>query len=240
MSESKAKSLLMNPDPFQIIVSTITAQPFVTKEGRAYIYIDEEFALEQKLDYLRLCGYHVEAGTIETNKEHVFDDMYFAGVSMISVNEFDDGNDALLIDMNEIVSASVLTKETDLMNRKLTFALNYYYEMQDANLLTDEIYEEAMAQLQQAEYFIPIHMMKCQVENQIILPFMGQRPIIPIFSDIRLMGDYVLSSGEDPDAYGPWKLTWEQMKTIMTEHPEISYCVNCNTVNLMLDRAKFE
>lgn len=233
---SEIVDILMGPDPFYLLRSNVTKQPFLLEDGRALAYTDARYAMDQMLKYLQMSGYDVQPLIVSDNKTQIMEDLAAAGVKRISLNECDDGSEPLTDVMGSFVDVpeqdGFVSLEVPLVNMELCGIMNRFYQEIATRHIEKKLTDTLFEKLRSSCYLVPINSNACRAADQIIFPFFDDSTDIPIFTDFRLLGDWLTQSGQNPEEWATWVLDWNDLKTVMDEHPETTFYLNANTVDM--------
>lgn len=233
---SEIVDILMGPDPFYLLRSNVTKQPFLFEDGRALAYTDARYAMDQMLKYLQMSGYDVQPLIVSDNKTQIMEDLAAAGVKKISLNECDDGNEPLTDVMGSFVDVperdGFVSLEVPLVNMELCGIMNRFYQEIATRHIEKKLTDALFEKLRSSCYLVPINSNACRAADQIIFPFFDNSTDIPIFTDFRLLGDWLTQNGQNPEEWATWVLDWNDLKTVMDEHPETTFYLNANTVDM--------
>lgn len=237
---NKFVEMLKGPDPFFLIMSVVTYQPYLNEQGRAYVYTDT-FALSQMMSYLELSGDHVYRKLIASRKDLIFENMVCAGVTEISLNEQDSDDDVTVIDIREFVSSNQIPdnyagENMPVINRSFSNTLNRFYQELGRKTMRKELADELFQKLKRCWMVIPVNSHQAQISGQVIFPFLAGTSTVPIFTDYRIETEFLNQAGENYEDYWSWAMNWEGLTQFVTEHPEVNFRLNENTVNLLITR----
>lgn len=231
---SEIVDILMGPDPYYLLMSNVTKQPFLYEGERALAYTDAG-AMTQMESYLQLSGYDVFPYMVNDNKYQVAEDMMAAGVSMISLNECDDGKDLMADQIGafvEVPQDGFVALEVPLINMELSRLLNYFYQELSVRRSDKHVTDQLFEKLRTSSYLVPINIARCRVADQIIFPFFEDSSDIPVFTDYRICADWLAQCGESTDEWATWVVDWADFKNLMDQNPGTTFYLNNNTVNL--------
>lgn len=237
---SEITDILMGPDPFYLLFSGVTGQPFLTEEGRALAYTDARYAMDHMVKYLELSGYSILPMIINNNKTQIMEDVAAAGVKEISLNEGDDGMDPVTDLIGNFVEIPAqdgfVDMDTPLTNMELNGLLNRFYQELSIRHAEKKLSDALFEKLRSSAYLVPINISACKVSGELILPFFDNSSDIPIFTDHRLLGDWLTKNGHNIEEWGTWVMEWDDLRAIMDQNPGSTFYLNTNTVDLHITR----
>lgn len=233
---SEIVDILMGPDPFYLIFSGVTQQPFLVEGGRALAYTDARYAMDHMVKYLGMSGYSVIPMLVNNDKKQIMDDMVVAGVKEISLNESDDGNEPLVDTIGNFTDVppqdGYVDLDVPLVNMELSGIMNRFYQELSIRHIEKNMVDALFEKLRTSCYLIPINIASCKVKDQIIFPFFDNTTDIPIFTDYRLLGDWLTKNGHNLEEWGTWVVDWNDLKAVMDQNPGTTFFLNTNTVDM--------
>lgn len=233
---SEIVDILMGPDPFYLIFSGVTQQPFLVEGGRALAYTDARYAMDHMVKYLGMSGYSVIPMLVNNDKKQIMDDMVVAGVKEISLNESDDGNEPLVDTISNFTDVppqdGYVDLDVPLINMELSGIMNRFYQELSIRHIEKNMVDALFEKLRTSCYLIPINVVACKAKDQIIFPFFDNTTDIPIFTDYRLLGDWLTKNGHNLEEWGTWVVDWKDLKAVMEQNPGTTFFLNTNTVDM--------
>lgn len=231
---SEIVDILMGPDPFYLLLSNVTSQPFLYGDGKALAYTDAQYAMNQMLEYLQMSGYDVIPFLVNDNKPQVMQDMAVSGVKAISLNECDDGKIPLLDGIEAFTSIpkqdGFLSLEDPLVNIELCKLMNAFYQELAARRINKHLTDALFEKLRTSVYLVPVNLEQCKVD--VTFPYLEGTTAIPLFTDYRLCGDWLAMNNKTMEEWGTWALSWDDLKTLMDRYPGTTFYLNPNTVDM--------
>lgn len=240
---SEIVSILQGIEPFYLLISSVSHQPFL-KDGRLALAYTNKNSLRQMLEYLRLSGYQVEPLLINGSKPQLWEDMMAAGVQEITMDFYDDGREhevqpiEAFTDVPKCDGFSAM--DQPVINRELCRLINYYYQGLLGGQPNPEIEKQLIEKLYTSAFLVPLNLADCRGQDRIIFPYLRGSNTVPIFTDHRLLGDFLTQSGCLLDEYGMWVLSWDNICTLLKEKPDSSFSINDNTVAIRINAATLE
>lgn len=231
---SEIVDILMGPDPYYLLMSNVTQQPFLYEGERALAYTDA-MAMNQMESYLQLSGYDVFPFMVNDNKHQVAEDMMAAGVASISLNECDDGKDLMSDQIGSFVDVpqdGFISLEIPLINMELSRLMNFFYQELAIRRSDKHVADQLFEKLKSSSYLIPINIARCRVAGQVIFPVFENSTDIPLFTDYRICADWLNQCGESTEEWATWVVDWADLKNVMDQNPGTTFYLNTNTVNL--------
>lgn len=220
------KRLFDGIEPFYILVSTKTAQPFLM-HGECYLFTDR-VAMEKKQEYLGLLGYGVTSVSVSGSREVLLEDISASGADTVVLDDQDFmGERVHRAGVNQLtpVYPDDATSETvPLVNRALCRLLN---EMAQEGEEAGEEYQAEIERLMGKTHFLaPINHAASAIQGSPVFPTMQGTKIIPVFTDYRAYLSFMSMSGDPNTGYDAWLLSFDDMKGMMKSNPAVTFQLN--------------
>ena len=238
MKDNVVMQLFNGFDDFDVVMSDITNQPFVTKDNTVLVYTDA-YALENKLDYLRFSGYAVSTEPAPRNRQELIERLFLNGVETIVLNQSDDGEEpcacaVVELPFDGVIPEASADEDAPVVNPALTSALNNYFQLLGAGEAKAKDAENLFDQLRKARFVAPLNVMATEIKGVPVFPTIGSNGPIPLFADETMMRE-ALDGGLSSDTVAPYPLTWDEVLAAI-EQDGVTFSLNPNTVSLELNR----
>ena len=226
--------LLESMEPFFILVSTRTAQPFLLN-GACYLYTDSA-SMQDKLEYLRLLGYGVVAVSVVRSRNVLLEEIATAGADTVILNDRDDGGRiqcAKIENLTTVYPDDATSDTVPLVNRALCRRLNEVYQDGEEEDLQKKLEVEAL--MGKTHFVVPIDHAASSIQGTPVFPMLQGSRVIPVFTDYRRCRAFI-ENLKSKTEYDGWLLTLEDMRNVMNQHPGIGFRLNPQGIALDIER----